>query len=186
MPSEADASPPSPGAKPSLPPGQLCPAAKRCVRTGREHRRHGGENVRAANASQDRTPSFDRADARGPAAPPGAVCVLRGTRFAVARGLARNRRPSTAAAHGLMRVRPQPAKPMGITCHPMPARASEAVGRDQCVECMDRCPGRRLTMDFGIAVGCRGIEGKNATVQVPHRTSSPRHRGVRRGGGAPA
>jgi hypothetical protein len=72
--------PPSPGAKPSLPPGRSCPVTKCCANWTRAlpaWRR----SVRGGDL-EGPPPVVDRADARGHAACPGAVCVLRGTRSA--------------------------------------------------------------------------------------------------------
>jgi hypothetical protein len=72
--------PPSPGAKPSLPPGRSCPVTKCCANWTRASPAW-RPGVRAGRLAGP-LPVVDRADARAPAARPGAVCVLRGTRSA--------------------------------------------------------------------------------------------------------
>ena len=57
-------------------------------------------------------------------------------------------------------------KAVGITRH-HGSTSDQGGSRDQCIERMDRCPGLTAADDdVGIAVGCRGIEGKHATAQI--------------------
>ena len=80
MPSEAELLASSPRAKPSLPPGRSCPATK-CCANWTSASPAWTRSVRAGRFAGP-LPVVDRADARGQAARPGAVCVLRGTRSA--------------------------------------------------------------------------------------------------------
>ena len=72
-------------------------------------------------------------------------------------------------SHGLMRVRPQPAKPLVSRATTGSTRATKSGGRYQCKSNVwIGVPGLTAADDdFGIAVGCRGIEGKNATAADP-------------------